>query len=85
MTAGPITEQARELVKLVFSKNDIFFTRWRSVQLHELPAWAKNPESEAGRAAEIARLDQQVADQEAKINEVRRPKPHQLVVKPATD
>jgi hypothetical protein len=85
VTAGPITEQGRELVRLVLSKNDTFFNRWRSVQLYDLPAWARNAESEAGRAAEIARLDAQIADQEAKIDEVRRPKPHQFVLKPATD
>jgi len=82
-TAGPITEQARQLLNLVIKKNDLFFNRWRNVQLYALPAWAQCPESEAGRSAEMARLDRQIAEQEARIDEVRRPKPHQFTVKPA--
>ncbi len=81
--AGPITEQARQLLNLVIKKNDLFYTRWRNVQLYALPTWAQCPGSEAGRAAEMARLDQQIAGQEARIDEVRRPKPHQFAVKPA--
>jgi lysophospholipase L1-like esterase len=85
-TAGPITEQGRELLNLVIKKNDLFFNRWRNVQLYNfaLPAWAQWPESEARRSAELARLDQQIAEQEARIDEVRRPKPHQFTVKRAS-
>ena len=31
--AGPITEQAQRLLKLVFKKNDLYFNRWRMNQL----------------------------------------------------
>ena len=81
--AGPISEQGRQLLNLVVKKNDLFYNRWRNVQLYAFPAWAQGPESEARRSAEVARLDQQIADQEARIDEVRRPKPHQFTVKPA--
>ena len=86
ITAGPITEQARQVLNLVVKKNDLFFNRWRNVQLYSFPAWAQGPEIpefDARRSAEIARLDQQIADQEARIDEVRRPKPHHFTVKPA--
>ena len=54
-TAGPITKQAREVLALVFQKNNLFFQRWRTVQLYEFPGWAQSPEAESKRTAELAR------------------------------
>jgi lysophospholipase L1-like esterase len=68
---GPIAKQNAELLKLVFEKNNVFFERWRQVQL--------NPK----RQAELPALDQKIADLEARINEVRQPKPHHFELKPA--
>ena len=68
---GPIAKQTAELLKLVFEKNNVFFERWRKVQL--------NP----NRQAELPALDQKIADLEAMINEVRQPKPHHFELKPA--
>ncbi|MCX6911849.1 MAG: SGNH/GDSL hydrolase family protein [Verrucomicrobia bacterium] len=75
-TAGPITKQAREVLALVFKKNDIFFRRWRTVQLFEFPDWAQKPEALGVQTAEIARLDGQIAEAEAQIDDARKPKPH---------
>jgi lysophospholipase L1-like esterase len=75
-SAGPITKQAQEVLALVFHKNNLFFQRWRSVQLFEFPGWAQSPEAESKRAAELARLDGQIAEAEAQINTLRKPKPH---------
>jgi hypothetical protein len=75
-SAGPITAQAREVLALVFKKNDQFNERWRGVQLYELPAWAQSAEAESKRTAEVARLDRQVAETEAQINAARKPKSH---------
>jgi len=80
---GPITRQSRDLLKLVFEKNDAFFQRWRDVQLFSVPAWAKGPEVEARRSAELARLDRQVADLEGQIEKLRHPKAHHFEFKPA--
>jgi lysophospholipase L1-like esterase len=68
---GPIAEQNAALLKLVFEKNNVFFERWRNVQL--------NP----NRQAELPALDQKIADLEARINEARQPKPHHFELKPA--
>ena len=68
---GPIAKQNAELLKLVFEKNNVFFERWRNVQL--------NP----NRQGELPALDQKIADLEARINEVRQPKPHHFQLKPA--
>jgi lysophospholipase L1-like esterase len=70
---GPVTEQGRKVLDLVFKKNNEFFRRWRDVQLYNLPSWAENPASNDGRAAELAKLDRQIADFESQIDEARKP------------
>ncbi len=81
--AGPITKQGQELLKLVFKKNNIFFDRWRNVQLYSFPAWALSPAVESRRSAEVARLDKQIAEDEAQIDNLRKPKSHHFELKPA--
>jgi lysophospholipase L1-like esterase len=78
---GPVTKQCRKLLDLVFQKNDVFFRRWRDVQLFNLPAWAQNPASADGRAAEIAKLDGQIAKFESQIDEARKPALHGFEIK----
>ena len=48
-SAGPITKQAQEVLALVFQKNNLYFQRWRAVQLYEFPGWAQSPEAEGKR------------------------------------
>ena len=80
---GPITKQAREVLKIVFDKNNVFFRRWREVQLFGFPKWAQGPEAETKRTAEIARLDQQIIEMEAQIRTACQPKSHHFELKPA--
>jgi len=80
--AGPITRQSRKVLDLVFQKNDLFFRRWREVQLHVLPGWAQNPASEEGRRGELASIDQRIADLEAQINNARQPASHRFELAP---
>ena len=80
--AGPITRQSRKVLDLVFQKNDMFFRRWREVQLHVLPGWAQNPASEEGRRGELASIDQRIADLEAQINNARQPASHRFELAP---
>jgi hypothetical protein len=75
-SAGPITKQAQEVLSLIFQKNNLFFQRWRTVQLFEFPAWLQSPEAESKRAAELARLDKQIVEAEAQIDAARKPKSH---------
>jgi lysophospholipase L1-like esterase len=75
-TAGPITKQSQEVLNLVFQKNNIFYKRWRSVQLFDFPSWIQSADVETQRAAEIARLDGQIAEAEAQIEAARKPKSH---------
>ena len=64
------------MLALVFQKNNLFFQRCRAVQLYEFPGWAQSPEAESKRPAELARLDNQIAEAEAQINAARKPKSH---------
>jgi lysophospholipase L1-like esterase len=81
---GPITRQTRELLALVFHKNNRYFDRWRGVQLYSFPAWAAGPDVEASRATELRRIDGEIADDEAKIQDVRKPKTHRFQIKPVS-
>lgn len=67
---GPITKQAQEVLQLVFKKNDVFFDRWRNVQL------------KPGREADLPKLDAQLAELEAQLNAARLPKLHHFELKP---
>ena len=71
------------------TKNNVFFKRWREVQLFAPPEWAKSewakcPSFEAAREKELAQLDEQIAQLETKINTLRQPVAHTFVLKPAT-
>ncbi|MEI8340212.1 MAG: SGNH/GDSL hydrolase family protein [Verrucomicrobiota bacterium] len=80
-TAGPITKQGQEILKAIGDKNDLYFKRWRNVQLTPIPDWAQSPELESRRAAEMARLDQKIAESEAKIDKLRQPQRHHFEFK----
>lgn len=80
-SAGPITKQARELLSEVFKKNNLYFRRWREVQLYSFPSWAQGPEVDSRRNAELKRLDEEVANSESKIDSLRKPVSHHFEVK----
>ena len=79
-SAGAITRQAQQVLSLVVKKNNVYFQRWRQVQLFDCPPWAQGPEFDAKRTAELARLDQEIADLETQINLARKPKSHHFEV-----
>jgi hypothetical protein len=81
--AGPITKQSRQVLALVFQKNNLYFNRWREVQLYSFPGWARGEDVEGKRTTELARLDRQIAESEAQIDLARKPKSHHFEVKPA--
>jgi len=70
---SPMLNQAQDVLQLVFTKNSLFFNRWRNVQL--------DPQ----RQAELPKLDKQIAGLEAKINEARILKTHHFELKPVSD
>ena len=81
--AGPITEQAQKVLKLIFKKNDAYYSRWRLVQLFAVPAWlAHDSQLEAARSAELARLDTEIQGLEEKINAARKPQSRHFLISP---
>jgi hypothetical protein len=82
-TAGPITEQAQRLLKLVFKKNDLYFNRWRMVELYSAPIWvSQGSDLESRRTGEMARLDAEIQGVEARINAERTPKLRHFAIAP---
>jgi lysophospholipase L1-like esterase len=81
---GPVTQQAREVLALVFKKNDRFFERWRNVQLYSPPGWAKGPEIENRREAELKRFDGEIRELESQIDAKRKPHRRRFEIKRVT-
>jgi len=68
---GPVAKQAQAVLALVFKKNDVYFDRWRNVQLN------------GGTAERLQELDKQLGELETEINAARIPKIHHYELKPA--
>ncbi len=81
--AGPIGEQCAKILAKVIEKNNVFYARWRAVQLFEAPAWLAGDDIEPKRAAELTRLDAQIVAMEADIDALRKPVPHVFSIAPA--
>ena len=81
---SPIRKQARDVLQQIVTKNNLFFHRWREVQLFAFPDWSKGSELETKRTAEVARLDQEITKLEVQLDAARQPKSHHFEVKLAT-
>lgn len=82
MEAGSIADQQDALLKAITEKNNLFYTRWRDVQIYETPTWIK-ADIEPSRAAELKRLDDQITEKEKQINDLRQPKSHVWTIQAA--
>lgn len=85
MQAGPITAQSCKLFETVMDKNTLFSTRWRNVQLADIPGWLKGPGSDALRSAEMARMDKLIIEKEQAIDALRKTTPHVFVLRPSVE
>ena len=81
VSAGPITRQGQELLKQIKEKDELFYSRWRKVQLFEVPEWAQKPAD--ARTAELVRLDRKIAEVEDHIERLRQPHPHHFELRAA--
>lgn len=77
---GPVQEQVGKLFQKIAQKNEIFYNKWRNVQLYSVPAWLQVADIEAARAKEIARLDVQLVDAEKELYTLRQPVVHTWTV-----
>ncbi len=64
----PMQKQANDVMALVAQKNDLYFRRWRQVQLGNAP----------DKEAQLRDLDGQIAALEKQIDAARQPKPHRF-------
>jgi hypothetical protein len=83
-----VVAQALALHAQVAAKNNLVYEKWRGVQLGgRIPEWLTRtlPAGmlESARDAELLRLEAEIIKAEARINELRRPKPWTLIIKPA--
>ena len=69
----PSAQQAAQVLDLVFKKNNVYFERWRKVQL----STNSTPER-------LSALDKQIAGFEEQINAARQPKAQHFEVKPVS-
>ena len=81
-SAGAITDQVQSLLKMVVQKNNLFFNRWRNVQLYAFPNWAQVPTVLTVRSDELARLDRSIEQLEAQIDALRIPQVHHVELRP---
>ncbi len=70
--ATPGAQQAKQVLDLVFKKNNVYFERWRKVQLAN------------GAPERLAELDKQIADLESQIDAARQPKSVHFQIKPVS-
>lgn len=74
--------EVRQLLAAIIAKNDLFYSRWRQVQLAEIPAWIPAEAVEPARATKLKELDAKLAEADAKVNSLRAPRSHQWVLTP---
>ena len=71
--------QVEQLRAAIMLKNELYFHRWRPQNVTYLFGFRKH--EQGNNAAEIPKFDPLIAEQEAKIAELRVPKPHKFVLK----
>lgn len=86
-TACPAVAQAASIYVQVAAKNNLFFDKWRNVQLlTRVPEWLTKamPEGllEKARQGEMDRLEKAIEQAEARINALRKPLPWTLMIRP---
>lgn len=72
---GPLTAPGTEILKHVRRKNDIYYVKWRQVQLGNDP--------EAAKQTQIQAFDKEILEQETIIDSLRKPPVFQFEIKRA--
>ncbi|HEY3281748.1 MAG TPA: SGNH/GDSL hydrolase family protein [Armatimonadota bacterium] len=80
LLAGPLTDPAQRVMAKVFEKNNLYFERWRAVQLGSSFPDPKGEGAEERRQARLKELDDRVASLEAEIDGLRKPRLHHFEI-----
>jgi lysophospholipase L1-like esterase len=95
LVEGPIREQTRKIYALVTAKSDLWRTRYRDVQLYNLPVWARPKTDDAPgygavsdwletrRLEEMTRIDAELASKRQELSELKKPVMHRFSVRPS--
>ena len=81
LAAGPEASQAEQLRKLILSKNELYFHRWRPQNETYLFGFRKH--EQGNNAVEIPQFDPLVAEREAAILALSQPAEHEYQLVPA--
>ena len=74
--------EVKALLDAILVKNELFYTRWRDVQVFEFPDWVPAEANEAARQARLIDLDAKIIEADAALPSLRKPKPHQWSIQP---
>lgn len=74
--------EVQALFQAIAAKNQLFYSRWRDVQVAEIPTWISPVAVEEGRIKRLAELDAQLAEAEARLEGLRKPKSHRWTLAP---
>ena len=80
VTAGPIHEQAQQVLTAINNKNGLVHQRFRGVVMFQPPDWLADVAAER-KPQELVKHMAAIDAAQAKINEMAQPKPHQFNVK----
>jgi hypothetical protein len=75
----PMSAQAAQLMQTVIEKNNMFFNRWRQTLV---PAIIQNQADDPAVKTKLDEADRRIAELEAEIERLRRPKVHRFEIKP---
>ncbi|MET0263011.1 MAG: SGNH/GDSL hydrolase family protein [Rariglobus sp.] len=74
--------EVKALFDAITAKNNLFYSRWRDVQVAQIPSWIATDAVEQGRAKRLAELDAQLAAADAKLDGLRKPQAHRWTITP---
>ncbi len=76
--------EVKALLDAIIAKNELFFMRWRNVQLFEFPDWVSAEAMESARQARLKDLDAKIMEADAALPSLRKTKSHQWLIQPAS-
>lgn len=82
--AGRVLPEVKALFDAIVLKNNLFFKRWREVQIVDVPDWISAEAVAEGRAKRLAELDAEIAKTETRINQLRIPPAHRWTIAPTS-
>lgn len=74
--------EVKALFDAITAKNNLFYNRWRLVQVADIPGWIDQAAVEFGRTKKLAELDAELVEADAQIAALAKPQSHAWTVTP---